>query len=265
MSITTRDLEPLRPRQAAAPHHTPHPRRRRVLAATLIPLQLFLAAGWLRAGTEKVIDPEWWNAHALREFLVEQRPHMLPWFTWFSDVLVEPLAMLVAWGVLVAQLIVGGCLLTNRGVRPALWVGIVLNLAFTMAGRVNPSAFYLVMEITLLFALARAISEPIALRRAIAWLIPATFVLPFARTLHPRDAIDDPALMLVFLCVLASLTTIALAVPLGRMVEIASQQPLGRFGVAVVGWGFRSTRSRADRRDRVASEITRTDRSNRWI
>ena len=68
-------------------------RRRRVLAAALIPLQLFLAAGWLRAGMEKVIDPTWWNADALRGFLLEQRPDMLPWFTWFSDVLVEPLAL----------------------------------------------------------------------------------------------------------------------------------------------------------------------------
>jgi len=234
MSTRTRELEPLRPPSTAAPQPTLPPGRRRVLAATLIPLQVFLAAGWLRAGIEKVIDPEWWSALALREFLVEQRPHMLPWFTWFSDGLVEPLAMLVAWGVLAAQLVVGGCLLTNRFVRPALWAGIVLNLAFTMAGRVNPSAFYLVMEITLLFALARAISEPIALRRAVAWLIPATFLLPFARTLHPRDAIDDPALMLVFLCVLASLTTIALAVPLGRMAELASQHRLGRVAIAVV-------------------------------
>ena len=56
--------------------------------------------------------------------------------TWFSDVLVEPLAMLVALVVLAAQLIVGGCLLTNRFVRPALRAGIVLNLAFTMAGNV---------------------------------------------------------------------------------------------------------------------------------
>ncbi len=234
MSTGTRELEPLYPRTTAATEPTTSPRRRRVLAATLIPLQLFLAAGWLRAGTEKVIDPEWWTGDALREFLVEQRPHMLPWFTWFSDVLVEPLATLVALGVLAAQLVIGGCLLTNRFVRPALWAGIVLNLAFTMAGRVNPSAFYLVMEITLLFALARAVSEPIALRRAIAWLIPATFLLPFARTLHPRDAIDDPALMLVFLCVVASLTTIALAVPSVRMVELASQHRLGRLGLAVV-------------------------------
>ncbi len=94
---------------------------------------------------------------------------MLPWFSWFADALVEPLALAVAWVVLIAQLVIGACLITNRCVRPALWAGIVLNLAFTMAGRVNPSAFYLVMEITPLFALARPVNESIAVRRAARW------------------------------------------------------------------------------------------------
>jgi len=37
-----------------------------------------------------------------------------------------------------------------------------------MAGRVNPSAFHPVTEITLLFALARSVNETIAVRRAVA-------------------------------------------------------------------------------------------------
>ena len=219
-----------------SPPLVPAPRRRRrVLIASLIPLQLFLAAGWLRAGTEKVIDPSWWTAAALRGFLEEQHPEMLPWFTWFADAVVTPSAPLIAWVVLTAQLAVGGCMLTNRYVRPALWIGIVLNVSFTMAGRVNPSAFYLVMEITLLFALSHPVSEAIAIRRAVAWLIPATFILPFARTLHPRDVIDDPALMLVFLCVIASVSTIATSVPVERMVELAAWHRLGRVGCKLLG------------------------------
>lgn len=261
MSNRTRDLTDVSPVLDSDP--TPPggvARRRRVLAASLIPLQLFLAAGWLRAGTEKVIDPEWWNADALRLFLAEQRPEMLPWFTWFCDFLVEPVALAVAWFVLVAQLMVGGCLLTNRHVRPALWAGIVLNLSFTMAGRVNPSAFYLVMEITLLFALARATSEAIALRRAVAWLIPAAFILPFARTLHPRDVIDDPALMLVFLCVIASVTTIALAVPGTRMIEIASRHRLGRHAGALVFRFVEPDQNRGSGDRAVAGDVVGADR-----
>ena len=67
---------------------------------------------------------------------------------------------------------------------------------FTMAGRVNPSAFYLVMQVTLLFALSRPVGARIALRRAAVWLVPAAMFAPFARTIEPAHVIDDPALML---------------------------------------------------------------------
>jgi thiosulfate dehydrogenase [quinone] large subunit len=204
---------------------------RRLLGATL-PLQLFLAAGWLRAGVEKVIDPDWWSGGYLRGFLAEQRPHMLPWFRPLADWIFDPLAPVVAWAVLLIQLGVGACLLCNRHVQRALWAGIALNVCFVMAGRVNPSAFYLVMEIALLFALSRAVSETIAVRRAIAWLVPATLLAPFAGSLHPAAAIDDPALMLAFLCVIAAITTVVTSIPLDRIVEIAERHPIGRFIVA---------------------------------
>ena len=34
----------------------------------LLPVRIFLAAGWLRAGAEKLIEPEWWHGTALRDF-----------------------------------------------------------------------------------------------------------------------------------------------------------------------------------------------------
>ena len=103
-----------------------------------------------------MIDPAWWTGDLLRAFLTEQRADMLPFFVPFADHVVEPLAPVVAWLVVWTQLAIAVCLVTNRHVRPALWAGIVLNLSFTMAGRVNPSAFYLVMQVTLLFALEPA-------------------------------------------------------------------------------------------------------------
>jgi thiosulfate dehydrogenase [quinone] large subunit len=206
---------------------------RRLLGATL-PLQLFLAAGWLRAGVEKVIAPDWWTGDSLRGFLEEQRPHMLPWFRPLADGIFDPLAPVVAWAVLWIQLGIGACLLTNRHVQRALWAGIALNVCFVMAGRVNPSAFYLVMEVALLFALSRAVGETIAVRRAIAWLVPATLLAPFARSLHPAAAIDDPALMLAFLCVIAAITTIVTSIPLERIIDIAERHPVARLVVATI-------------------------------
>lgn len=181
----------------------------RPIAALLLPMRLFLAAGWLRAGVEKVLDRSWWTGDVLDQFLLEQRPHMLPFFRAFGDAVVAPLAVPTAWLVVEAQIAIGLCLLLNRWPRRALWAGVLLNVCFTLAGRVNPSAFYLVMELVLLIGLSRPVSMTIAWRRATLWCLPALALLPFARTLDPAGVIDDPALMLSFVCGLAALTTLA--------------------------------------------------------
>lgn len=197
----------------------------------VIPLQLFLGAGWLRAGVEKVIDPSWWSGGYLLNFLEEQRPHMLPWFTPFADGVLAPLAPVVAWGVLWMQIGIAACLFTNRRVQHALWVGITLNVLFTMAGAVNPSAFYLVMQIALLFALSHRVSEVVAVRRAVAFLIPASLLAPFARTIHPMAVIEDPALVLAFTCVIAAATTLAISIPMARVAELAEHSRVGRWAI----------------------------------
>ncbi len=209
-------------------------RHPRTLAVLLLPIHLFLLAGWARAAAEKVIDPRWWSSEHLREFLDEQRPHMLPWFGWLSDHVLTPLAPQVAITVLGMQIGIVICLATNHRVNQALWAGIVLNLCFTMAGRVNPSAFYLVMQVTMLFALSRPVPRAVALRRAGVWLTLAALVVPFARTLHPREVIEDPALMLAFLATVAAVTTVAGAIPLQDMVEWVERTGPGRTIVKVL-------------------------------
>ena len=183
--------------------------RHRVVAALLVPLRLFLAAGWLRAGVEKVIDRSWWTGEVLDAFLAEQRPHMLPFFEVFSDAVVAPLAVPTAWLVAEAQIAIGLCLLLNRWPRRALWAAVLLNVCFVLAGRVNPSAFYLVMELVVLIGLSRPVDMTIAWRRAVVWCVPAVALLPFATTLAPAEVIDDPALMLSFVCGLAALSTLS--------------------------------------------------------
>ncbi|NND76384.1 MAG: hypothetical protein HKN44_15405 [Ilumatobacter sp.] len=196
--------------------------------AVLAPMYLFLIAGWFRAGVEKVIDPTWWTGDNLIGFLDEQRDTMLPFFVPFADHVVGPLAPVVAWLVVWTQLSIAVCLATNRHVRPALWAGIVLNLSFTLAGRVNPSAFYLVMQVTLLFALSRPIATHIATRRAALWLVPAVALAPFARTLDPHHVIDDPALMLSFVSLLAAVTTIATAIQPTDLIDAVGSSRFGR-------------------------------------
>ena len=201
-----------RPPESSDPSESSEPSTpKRSVAALLLPLRLFLAAGWLRAGVEKVIEPDWWTGEVLAVFLTEQRAEMLPLFRSFADAFVAPFAGPVAWLVVEVQIAIGVCLLLGRYTRQALWAGVVLNLTFVMSGRVNPSAFYLVMEMVLLFALSRPLPERTAVRRALLWSIPAVAVLPFARTIAPAEVIDDPALMLSFVSGLAAITTLALA------------------------------------------------------
>jgi hypothetical protein len=209
-------------------------RRQRSLAVLLLPLHLFLLAGWARAAAEKVIDPQWWSSEHLRRFLDEQRPHMLPWFGWLSDHLLTPLAPQVAITVVGMQIGIVICLATNHRVKQALVAGIVLNLCFTMAGRVNPSAFYLVMQVAMLFALSRPAPREVALRRAGVWASLAAGMAPFARTLHPREVIDDPALMLAFLATVAAVTTVARSLPVEDMVKWVEQTGPGRTVVNVL-------------------------------
>ena len=194
------------------PESTLPPIPKRSVAAMLLPLRLFLAAGWLRAGVEKVIEPDWWTGDLLTEFLNEQRTEMLPFFGSFADAFVSPFTGPVAWLVVEAQIAIGVCLLLGRYTKQVLWAGVVLNLAFVMSGRVNPSAFYLVMEIVLLFALSRPVPVKTAIQRAALWSIPADAILPFAPTIAPAEVSDDPALMLSFVSGLAAITTLAFAV-----------------------------------------------------
>lgn len=186
-------------------------------AVVLLPLRLFLAAGWLRAAAEKLIDPEWWSGDALRAFLADQHHEALPFFRPVMTGLIAPLAVQVAIVVAVAQVLIGIAIAVGRPLRLALWAGVVLNVVFVMCGRVNPSAFYLVMEAALLYAissghLSHRVSREPGARSFVwigAWLAFAAAMTPYVRTLEPADVIDDPAMMLVFLSVVMAATTFA--------------------------------------------------------
>ena len=175
----------------------------------LLPLRIFLAAGWLRAAAEKLISSDWWNGTELRTFVVEQHQTALPFFRPIMEHAIPPAAAGVGVAVMLAEIACGLALATGRFMRAALYIGAVMNVAFVFAGRVNPSAFYLVMEIALLFAIADGtigISPTRATSRtrtaAFAWFALALVFVPYIRTMEPADVIADPAIMCLFLAVI---------------------------------------------------------------
>ena len=180
----------------------------------LFPIRLFLIAGWLRAGAEKIIEPAWWRGDTLRSFLEEQHDVALPYFQPMMEHVISPFAVEVAAVVAVAQILIGLAILVGRPLRVALWCAVVLNVVFVLAGRVNPSAFYLIMEAALLYGvsvglLANRRTEPSTrtLGFIVGWLVLAAVNVPFITTIEPAEVIEDPAMMLTFLGVVVATTS----------------------------------------------------------
>jgi uncharacterized membrane protein YphA (DoxX/SURF4 family) len=178
---------------------------------TVLPLRIFLAAGWLRAAAEKIISQKWWNGGELRSFLVAEHSMGLPFLRPVMDHVFAPAAIPVTVLVILGELACGIALVIGRSMRLALYTGVVMNVAFVLCGRVNPSAFYLVMEIALLFAIAdgaigRTPSRPgrHTLTFAGAWLVLGAVFVPYIRTLEPAQVIADPAIMMTFLCMITA-------------------------------------------------------------
>lgn len=183
----------------------PRPSNSRYLRAeslqiVTLPARLFLALGWLRAASEKLIDVNWWTGYELDVFLIEQRPRALPFMQPVIDRVFTPTVLAIAAIVMVAEFAIGLALARAKHMRTALVAGITLNVVFVLLGVVTPSAFYLILQVTLLVALGERTNDRVTLRqlwgRAIACLVAALAMLPFATTLHPAEVIEDPALML---------------------------------------------------------------------
>ncbi len=181
----------------------------------LVPLRIFLAAGWIRAGAEKLISSDWWNGQSLHAFLVQQHAEALPFWRPVMDHGVAPAAVLVAAMVCVGELACGLMLATGQYVRAALAMGLVMNVAFVLCGVVNPSAFYLVMEVVLVFATPVVIERPAVghasprfPRVSLVWFVATAAFLPFIRTLEPAKVIGDPGAMLAFLSFIVGVTYI---------------------------------------------------------
>jgi thiosulfate dehydrogenase [quinone] large subunit len=198
------------------PRHAPTQQPGHHLAVVgLLPLRLFLAAGWLRAGAEKLIDSQWWNGNKLHTYLKTQHETALPFFRPIMDHGIAPAARLVAIVVVVTELAIGLAIAIGKPLRLALRWGFFLNVIFIMTGTVNPSAFYLVMEMVLLFAIADGVigvrpSSPSWRTLALAGVSAAATIamVPYVRTIEPAQVIHDPAIMLAFIGTIVTATMV---------------------------------------------------------
>ena len=202
--------------------------------AYLVPLRLFVGLGWLRACAEKVIDPGWRDGSSLAAFLSHHVAAGEVAFPWYETLIAQvflphatPLALLIVLGQFLAGVAIAAGGLTNA----ALLGGFFMNLNFLLAGAPNPSAFYIVIQVTLLLTNAGAIlgldaglakiihppllvAQPLAERRRRRWrapvlpigailLVTAVYALAYVTDWSPAGSVEDPAMIVVILALLS--------------------------------------------------------------
>ena len=204
--------------------------------AHLLPLRLFIAFGWLRAAAEKTLDPNWFDGTALSGFLNAQLngDHVVfPAYAWLISHVFLPGAPVLAWVILIGQVLVGLGLVFGAFSRGALIGALFMNLNFIAAGVPSPSVFYVVIQIMLLLSsagrvfgldgiahqntLLRSLVQParqpaqhrigrqqmyfrvsrhLLLVMAVICAILALGALPYAKDFSPKGSINDPAILM---------------------------------------------------------------------
>ncbi len=211
--------------------------------SALLLLRLFLIAGWSRSLLAKAISPAWWDGSTVDEFVADHDGAAVgPYRLVMDQVAANPSA--IALVVFVAELVVVALLVRRSTVVLGAAVGSVLNVAFVLAGAVNPSAFYLIIQAALILSTSHGrapsvdhpkewlnVLAPATLRARRALLLLALVVIGLVlvaagRTFDPEEVKADPALMLALLAFLVAAGLIARlsteptpAEPQGRLLQ----------------------------------------------
>lgn len=196
--------------------------------AYLLPLRIFIGLGWLRAAAEKVVDPGWYDGTELTAFLQQQlgwSQEAFPFYGTLMESVFMPGAAALGIFVILAQLFAGLTILLGYYTNAGLLVGLVMNVNFVFAGAVDPSTFYIVIQLVLFFGAAGSVLSVDALRAtgrrnplltapqvregiqhqrvyafiAVVCLVFAIAMIPYVSTLAPATVVEDPAMILVVL------------------------------------------------------------------
>lgn len=147
-------------RQTGNPFRLPHIgqvtrfvlREARKQGAYLVPLRVFIGLGWLRAATEKLVEPGWRDGSSLATFLTRQMESSAAAFPFYEGLITGPFLnhlALLGFIVMLGQLLVGVAVITGTFTNAALLSGIFMNANFLLAGVPDPSAFYIVIQVVL--------------------------------------------------------------------------------------------------------------------
>jgi len=166
----------------------------------VILIELFIGLGWLRAATEKIISPDWWNGNEIAEFADANEELTMPWFEPVLDGLLR-IDVAVVIAVLLGQLFAGIALVTDFRMRTGLFVGMTMNLIFIMIGAVDPSIFYLILQAVLwLWLFEHHVEYATSVRSLNILMVSAAILVvisaPFVSSLDPGNVVEDPPIIL---------------------------------------------------------------------
>ena len=170
--------------------------------------QIFLAAGWARAGVAHALSRRWWNGEEILEFLALDTELRVGLYRHVLTGIVEPFPAVTAAVVGLAELIIAILLAANYRVKGALAAAAFLNVQFMLAGVVNPSIFYLVAGLGIAIWRLETMASPETISRLTRvgiglGSVTTLLLAPSVRTIEPETAIEDPALVLIFFTALS--------------------------------------------------------------
>jgi len=171
----------------------------------LLPVRAFIGLGWLRAGVEKLADPDWLNGATLTGFLTDQFVGGQVVFRFYAGLINAvflPQAQLLSGILMIGQLLAGLAILAGCFSTAALVGALFMNLNFLLAGVPNPSAFYLVIQLALLLANAGAVVGGDAWLGRFPWLAWLTARPPMLVPTARRRAWMQ--LLMLLLCILSA-------------------------------------------------------------
>lgn len=128
--------------------------------AYLLILRLFMGIGWIRTCLEKLQEAGWWDGTALSTFLQGQMITGKVVFPFYQDLITNvfvPHAQVFGLITMFGEGLIGLAILTGTFTNFALLNAIFMNLNFIMAGAIDPSAFYLIIQSVLFISNTGAI------------------------------------------------------------------------------------------------------------
>lgn len=207
--------------------------------AYLLPLRFFIGIGWFRAGLEKLQDPKWPDGVALTQFLHTKLDGGLIVFPAYRELIENvflPNVQLLAVIVIAGQLLAGMGIMTGTFTNLALLGGLLMNVNFILAGQVNPSAFYVIIQSVLFISnvgavlgvdefLSRRIHYTLLVahphwerdylpieKRSLLILSLVSGLVAIVASVHVQDwgpkSVEDPAMILLVLSTLGGLSTL---------------------------------------------------------